>query len=248
MFGFLRPKPAPPERLELSLDGESVPVELGFDRFRTMRISIRREGLVRVRAPKGMSLELIHERLAAKSDWILKHLEAFRTRREAAPSLRHVDGETHHHLGQGCTLQVRRGERNAVHLEGSALLVTTRLEPRPEAVRKLLDAWRAEQARELFTKVIRELLPLLDAHGAPRPERLKVRAMKSRWGSCSRARAICLNLHLIKAPFRCIKYVAAHELCHLLHHGHDARFYGLLTAIMPDWKERKKLLAEQPID
>ncbi len=248
MFGFLKPKPAPPKRFELSLDGEPVLVELGFDRFRTMRISIRREGLVRVRAPKGMSLELIHQRLAAKSGWILKHLEAFRTRRDAAPSLRYEDGETHPHLGLGCKLQVRRGERNAVRLEGSALLVTTRLEPRPETVRKLLDAWRAEQARELFTKVIRELLPLLDAHGAPRPERLRVRAMKSRWGSCSRARVICLNLHLIKAPLACIEYVAAHELCHLLHHGHDRRFYALLAAVMPDWRERKTLLAGQPID
>jgi len=248
MFGFLKPKPAPPARFELNLGGEVVPVELGFDRFRTMRISIRREGLVRVRAPKGMGLELIRQRLAAKSGWILKHLEAFRTRREAAPSLRHVDGETHHHLGRGCTLQVRRGERNAVRLEGSALLVTTRLEPRPETVRTLLDAWRAEQARDLFTTVIRGLLPLLDAQGAPRPERLRVRAMKSRWGSCSRARVICLNLHLIKAPLACIEYVAAHELCHLLHHGHDARFYGLLTTVMPDWRERKKLLAGQPID
>jgi hypothetical protein len=248
MFGFLKQKPAPPTRFELNLGGEAVPVELGFDRFRTMRISIRREGLVRVRAPKGMSLELIHERLAAKSGWILKHLEAFRIRREAAPSLRHVDGETHPHLGKGCTLQVRRGERNAVRLEGSALLVTTRLEPRPEAVRKLLDAWRAEQARELFTKVVRELLPQLDAHGAPRPERLRVRAMKSRWGSCSRARTICLNLHLIKVPLVCIEYVAAHELCHLLHHGHDRRFYALLAAVMPDWRERKTLLAGQPID
>lgn len=248
MFGFLKPKSAPPARFELSLGGESVPVELAFDRFRSMRISIRPEGLVRVRAPKGTSLELIRKRLDLKADWILKHLGQFRARRQAFAPLRHEDGETHRHLGQSCVLQVRQAGRNAVRLDGDALLVTTRLEPRPEAVRKLLDAWRAQQARELFTKVIRELLPLLDAHGVPRPERLKVRSMRSRWGSCSRARAICLNLHLIKAPLACIEYVAAHELCHLAHHGHDARFYGLLAAIMPDWKERKKLLAEQPID
>lgn len=248
MFGFLKPKPALPQRLDVLLDGEAVPVELAFDRFRTMRISIRPEGLVRVRAPKGTKLELIHARLDAKSGWILKHLEAFRARRQALAPLRHQDGETHQHLGRPCVLQVRHGERNAVRLDGEALLVTTRLEPRPEAVRKLLDAWRAEQARELFTRVIRELLPLLDAHGVPRPERLRVRAMKSRWGSCSRARVICLNLHLIKAPRACIEYVAAHELCHLAHHGHDARFYGLLTAVMPDWRERKRLLASQPID
>ncbi|MHC1751973.1 M48 family metallopeptidase [Humidesulfovibrio sp.] len=248
MFGFLKPKPSPPKRLELMLGGESVSVELAFDRFRSIRISIRPEGLVRVRAPKGTALSVIRERLEFKAAWIEKHLERFRTRRQAHAPLRHVDGETHRHLGRDCVLRVSRAGRNAVRLDGSELFVTTRQDPEPEAVRKLLDAWRAKQARELFTKVIRELLPLLDAHGAPRPERLRVRAMKSRWGSCSRARVICLNLHLLKAPPECIEYVAAHELCHLLHHGHDARFYGLLAAIMPDWRERKRLLAEQPID
>ncbi len=248
MFGFLKAKPAPPVQLELVLGGEPVPVELCFDRFRTMRISIRPEGLVRVRAPKGTSRELVRKRLELKAAWIHKHLERFRTRRQASAPLRYEDGAAHPHLGRPRTLVIRRDGRSAVRLEGDELLVTTRREPTPEAVRKLLDAWRAEQARALFTRIIRELLPRMDAHGAPRPERLRVRSMKSRWGSCSRARVICLNLQLMKAPLACIEYVAAHELCHLLHHGHDARFYGLLAAIMPDWRERKALLAEQPID
>ncbi|MDP2847287.1 MAG: SprT family zinc-dependent metalloprotease [Humidesulfovibrio sp.] len=247
MLGFLKHKPAAPTQVNLVLGEERIAVAVEFDRFRTLRISIRRDGTVRVRAPKGASLTFVHEHLQAKAPWIELHLARFRDRRQAAPPLHYVNGEAHPFLGQRYTLLVRQEGRNSVRLAGDGLLVTTRSEPKPETVRKLLDAWHLDQAREVFTKVIRELLPRMDAHGAPRPQRLKIRAMTSRWGSCSRAGCINLNRHLIKAPLPCIEFVAAHELCHLRHHGHNAQFYALLTAVMPDWRERKKLLADQPV-
>jgi predicted metal-dependent hydrolase len=254
VFGFLKSKPkkpaAPvqPTLLELDLGQEEcVSVEVGFDRFRSLRLSIRRDGTIRARAPKGTSLAALREHVLSKGPWILKHLERMRERGQTARPLAYVNGETHYFLGQGYALLLRQGPRNLVRLAGDSLLVTTRQDPRPEQVRKLVDGWLLTQAREVFTKVIREFLPRMDAQGAPRPAKLNIRTMRSRWGSCSRARAICLNRQLIKAPLSCIEFVAAHELCHLKHHGHDARFYGLLDTVLPDWRERKKLLHSLPI-
>ncbi|MCC6242959.1 MAG: M48 family metallopeptidase [Gemmatimonadaceae bacterium] len=31
-------------------------------------------------------------------------------------------------------------------------------------------------------------------------------------------------------------YVVCHELCHLSHRDHDARFYRLLGRVLPDWE------------
>jgi hypothetical protein len=250
VFGFLKAKPrhsAAPALLELDLGPERVTVDAGFDRFRTLRISIGRDGRVRARAPRGTSLAALREHLLSKGPWILKHLDRIRERGCEAQPLRYVNGETHRHLGQDHALLLRQGPRNEVRLAGDSILVTTRRPPEPELVRRLLEAWRQEQAREVFTRAIRALLPRMDALGAPRPAKLAVRSMKSRWGSCSRARVICLNRQLIKAPLPCIEYVAAHELCHLLHFGHGERFYAALAAVMPDWKERKQLLHSLPL-
>lgn len=253
MFGFLKskskktPASALPTVLELDLGQERVTVEVGFDRFRSLRLSIRRDGTVRARAPKGTSLSALREHVLSKGPWILKHLGRLRERRQSAQPLAYANGETHQFLGQGYALLLRQGQQNLVRLAGEGLLVTTRREPDPERVRKLVDTWMLVQAREVFTKVIREFLPRMDAQGAPRPAKLNIRCMKSRWGSCSRARVICLNRLLIKAPLECIEFVAAHELCHLKHHAHDARFYGLLDTVLPDWRERKKLLHSLPI-
>jgi predicted metal-dependent hydrolase len=77
----------------------------------------------------------------------------------------------------------------------------------------------------------------------PFPE-LRIRKMRSRWGSCSRRAEITLNLELIRMPLDCIDYVITHELCHLVEFNHSARFYELQSRFFPDWKERRRQLEE----
>ena len=42
-------------------------------------------------------------------------------------------------------------------------------------------------------------------------------------------------------------YVVMHEYCHFLQPDHSPAFHGLMTRLMPDWKERKKLLDESAV-
>ncbi|MDR3641519.1 MAG: SprT family zinc-dependent metalloprotease [Humidesulfovibrio sp.] len=236
-----------PDHIEITAGDERIAVELSFDRFRSLRISVRPEGVVRVRAPLGASLRFVRESVQAKAVWIARHLERFRAVRPVR-CLEYAHGEPHAFLGREYCLDVRCGPGpRGVCLADDRLEIACRIPPEPERVRKLLDAWYMEQAREVFARVIRELLPRFDALGVPRPTKLKVRAMTSRWGTCSRAGVITLNRHLVKAALPCVEYVAAHELCHLRHHGHDARFYGLLAAILPDWKQRRARLRREVV-
>ena len=39
-----------------------------------------------------------------------------------------------------------------------------------------------------------------------------------------------------------MEYVALHEVAHLVYPDHSARFYALIASIMPDYRDRKKLL------
>jgi predicted metal-dependent hydrolase len=69
--------------------------------------------------------------------------------------------------------------------------------------------------------------------------------MKRTWGNCSSRGVIKLNTHLIKAPFKVIDSVIAHELCHLREMNHGKAFYALLENLNPDWREdRARLLSE----
>jgi predicted metal-dependent hydrolase len=71
---------------------------------------------------------------------------------------------------------------------------------------------------------------------------VKLKSMKTRWGSCTNDKKITLNIFLMMAPWELIDYVLLHELTHTkhLHHGKD--FWQAVGDVMPDYKERRKKL------
>jgi predicted metal-dependent hydrolase len=64
--------------------------------------------------------------------------------------------------------------------------------------------------------------------------RLFVRSQRTRWGSCTAKRNICLNWRLVMAPKYVIDYVILHEFMHTRVMNHTQRFWVQLRAICPD--------------
>lgn len=232
---------------EVAYGTHRIPVQVDFDGYRTLRISVRPDGVVSVRAPEGTPEEHVQERAQAKAAWIFRQLEHFRLLRQVAGPREYVSGETHRYLGRSYRLRVREGDRNEVRLAGRFFEISTANAPRRAKVRELMDAWYLRRAREVFERVLHELCLRHAGLGLTAPPRMIVRAMASRWGSCSRSGTITLNRHLVRAPMGCVQYVIAHELCHLCHYGHTPGFYDLLATIMPDWCEQRAKLAQEPL-
>ena len=61
--------------------------------------------------------------------------------------------------------------------------------------------------------------------------KLSLKNIKSRWGSCSRNNNINLSVHLMRLPAHLIEYVILHELAHTIHHNHSPHFWNLLNDI-----------------
>ena len=66
----------------------------------------------------------------------------------------------------------------------------------------------------------------------------RLKWLSSRWGSCSLKRNINLNRCLLAAPVDVLDYVIVHELCHLQEMNHSKKFWKLVKAIMPDFKDK----------
>jgi hypothetical protein len=67
------------------------------------------------------------------------------------------------------------------------------------------------------------------------PRAIRVKRMKTRWGSCGPANDINLNWVLAFAPPTVLEYVVVHEICHIRHRNHSRDYWALVSQHLPGW-------------
>lgn len=112
-----------------------------------------------------------------------------------------------------------------------------------EAARAALPTPTAAECLPLFEAVSERVFPRFEKVLGGKKPVLKVRDMRTRWGSCHPARRqITLAARLALQPPQAIEYVVVHEYCHFVHPDHQAGFWALVASILPDYKARRALL------
>lgn len=73
--------------------------------------------------------------------------------------------------------------------------------------------------------------------------KIAVRDMNTRWGSCSlRTGTLAFARRLCTMPLPAQEYVVVHEFCHFAHPDHSPAFWAAVAEVLPDYKQREKLL------
>ena len=95
---------------------------------------------------------------------------------------------------------------------------------------------------------LREMTALVDAMNhdslALPVTDVRLRFATSKWGSCSGSGTVMLNSALLFTPRETLHYVIAHELAHIKHANHSARFWETVGTIMPGYEAAKDVLNE----
>jgi hypothetical protein len=227
---------------------ETIEYTLAYAARKTLGISVDPDLRVTVTAPDGSDLAAVEAKVRQRAPWILRQQRELELYLPHTPPRRYVSGETHRYLGRQYRLKVMESgqEPERVKLARGVLQAWAAAPADIESVRQLVDAWYEKQAQRVFHERLLAMLPRFKPFQLGEPQ-LTTQTMKNRWGSCTDAGAITLNLKLVQAPKPCIDYVIVHELCHLVEHNHGRRFYQLLDRMMPDWRERRKQLNESEI-
>src|SRR6056297_1269606 len=234
----------------LTVDYFDTPISVTLIRkpVKNLNLNVRPDMTVMVSANPSITEERIREFVLKKAEWILKQLKYFEGFQQPEKEEKeYVSGESFKYLGKQYRLKVYRAEQDLIrYYRGRIELFTTQPENHKKK-KHMITTWYKERSQKKFSQSLERIYPVMQKYGVDKPT-LKIRQMKTRWGSyLKKDHAIILNSDLIKAPTFCIDYVVLHELIHFIQRKHDKEFLLFMTALMPDWQERKKILDEEVV-
>jgi len=209
-------------------------------RARRVTLKVLRDASLEVVAPPGTSERTIRRFVHANGDWVDKTLARMPARRADGPEagpypdvlrLRALDqlasvAWTESPKGEfrwnerGVSIGIPRREARVAHallVEALKVRAVDHLQPRFQALAGRLDKTAG---------------------------RVSWRNQKTRWGSCSSSGNISLNIRLLFLPAQLVDYVFAHELAHLDHPDHSARFWNALEVMLPGARTQRKVIRD----
>jgi len=142
--------------------------------------------------------------------------------------------------GEQWWLQVAGGVGPARTCEaGQGILRVTGGASTPQ-LRAGLRAWLRRAAR---TRLEPRVAAIAHAMGVNYSQ-VSIRRQRSRWGSCSARGTISLNCCLLFQRPEVVDYLIVHELTHVKHMNHSARFWQAVERHCPDWRALDRELVQ----
>jgi predicted metal-dependent hydrolase len=181
-----------------------------FSKRKSVALQIGPKGLV-VRVPMRTSLKYIQQLLESKKEWIESKIKILQKKQEVKTE-------------------------DFLNTENDVWLFGRKIELDMES--KILDLKKFYK-KELEGYLNDKLVYYANLVGVNFAE-VKVKKLKSKWGSCSSKGVLVFNSSLAKCPLWIIDYVIIHELCHRKQMNHSKKFWDLVELYYPDWKQVKK--------
>lgn len=208
-------------------------------RARRLRLTVTAGG-ARLSYPRGTHPSQVFAFLRHHAEWLEDKLKEMNVGGKAPPSLK--PGVPTLIPLRGVSLRLTWAEADYAEIlhRGDELRLCV---PRPFS--RALPVARSQLAAFLETQIRRDL-PRWMALYVPQlgraPTDVRIKSMKSLWGSLDCRDRITLDLALALAPRAALRYVFVHELCHLRVRSHSPRFWARVEELFPDYQRQRDWL------
>jgi len=208
----------------ISIDGIGNVLFRYSHRAQHLNISIKPFTRARVSIPVGMSYSSAVRFVMERKIWINKQLARMKEFEDMQTQFdENSSYSTKHHK-----LNLRKAERKSISVRLTKdkinVVYPNELNPNSKelqtAIRKGIERALKIEAKEYLPSRVNDLADKYNF----KFNKLTLKNIKSRWGSCSRKNNINLSIHLMRLPNHLIDYVILHELVHTVHHNHNSNF------------------------
>lgn len=212
---------------------------------KTIGIVVDPDGKVVIKAPIDLEQQKILDTIYNKRKWIAEKLKLTEEIKKPIP-LKHelVSGEKILLKNRLIRLKIYSypNIRSKITYAFKTLHIyvneTLYQKERDEEIKSLLINWYKEKARNIISNRIEKYLELIDF----KPQEIKVRDQKIRWGSCTKDGKLIFNWRIVMAPVSAIDYIIVHELCHLKEKNHTITFWEMVGSLFPNFQKWKEWL------
>ncbi len=219
--------------------GIEVPI-IKNSRSKNLRLSVNALGKPRLSMPKWVTYRQAEKFLLQKQDWLEKNTPR--------------DSQIYHNMtvGKYHRLEFKPGNYKSVRTKMiDTLLVVTypsymvaNNDKVQRAAEKICYKALLAQAEKLLPQRIASLSKSTELEYSS----LKIKQLRSRWGSCSSNKLIMLNSLLMQLEWEEIDYVIYHELVHTKFMSHSKYFWDKLYEVYPKARSlRKQVSAKRPV-
>jgi predicted metal-dependent hydrolase len=209
-------------------------------RARYVRLVISAGAGLEVVVPRGFDQSRVPELVRQKDRWIENAVRRIQEPPRPVPAEEPAAPPDRIRLpaiGEEWTVEYRPGPRQglaAAERDGHVLTLIGNVGD-AALCRRLLGRWLALKAK----RHIGPWLAGISAETGLGYSKATFRGQRSRWGSCSRRGTISLNYKLLFLREDLVRHVLLHELCHTTVPDHSGRFWSLLAAKDPGWREAR---------
>ncbi len=210
---------------------------------RAMRIRITSpDAKVMATVPLRTSRSQVMQFLTSRSQWMHRAIEKVKSTPRPLPAT-YSDGDTIWLFGQSYRLHLQHAscKKKVIYISGDEIILTLPPTTTVEQRRHLLHAFFKQRLAIALDVYMRDYTAKMQC--LPIPYRIMSR--RSVWGTFHPAtRSIIFNLQLIHVAPAYIQYVVLHEMTHQYVAAHNQAFYNRMSALMPDWRQRRRALQQ----
>ena len=229
---------------EIIVDNHAFPLRVHVERRSSVRISIGKKH-INLRLPRGLNSHQIDGYMDWAEKWIHKQYYSDDLLKNRFLHKSYRSGDTLELLGRVYTIYIQYEDRKSHggKIEGTNIYLKLSNKDKEQNKNRAVKQLLSRLVSHSFLPFIKKRVFALNDQYFKKPitdVRLKYNA--TNWGSCSSKGNVNLSSRLLFAPLDVIDYVIVHELAHLIEMNHSARFWSIVSNVMPDYKEKERWL------
>ena len=221
---------------KLKYKDKNIEINIIKSNIKNVYIHIK-DNKVIIKAPKKLSNNKILEIVNSKKDWIYEKIDNLKG------SIIN-DGSKIYILGKQYILNIyfMKDTEEKIQISEGNLIVILSENRKNKNNTEIINELISNLYKKIAEKEVSMAMALVTRVVGIKPNKYRIKKLKTAWGTCTSNKNITINSELMKYDREVIQYVVLHEICHLRYMNHSNDFWNMVEKYMSNYKDVRKRL------